>query len=312
MSNGPSRTYALAEAESPPAGLERIALGRVRHAVDELRGKGSDTFSESVHEARKDLKKVRSVLRLVRDELDESVYRRENERFRDAARLLSGARDAEVKLETIQRLREVDGEMPGDAGLRDYVRSLESERDYRVADRAELERAASEIEAGATAIEDWALERDSWGLVSPGLTRGYRRGRNRFRDTRRDPSAENVHEWRKRVKDLWYHLRILKPVWPGLLQETAEQAHALSDRLGDHHDLAVLAEDARHRRDRFGSEADLEALLAAIERRQAELLDEALGLGSRLYAEKPRAFADRLGSYWSAWRRSERLPAATR
>ncbi len=310
MSKGPSRTYRLKDSESPPAGLERIALGRVADALDELRGKGSDTFAESVHEARKDLKKLRSVLRLSREELGDELYRRENERFRDAGRLLSGARDAEVKLGTIDVLREEDGDMPTKKTLRNYIRALESERDEHSADEAELERAATEIEAGGAAIEDWDLERDSWDLVSPGLTRAYRRGRNRFRDTREDPSVESIHEWRKRVKDLWYHLRILNPIWPVLLEETADQAHELSDRLGDHHDLAVLADDARGRRDRFKSEADLEALLAAIERRQAKLLDEALVLGARLYAEKPNAFANRLAGYWLAWRTSSGLPAA--
>jgi CHAD domain-containing protein len=302
VSKGPSRTYRLKDPESPPAGLERIAHGRVANALDELRGKGSDTFAESVHEARKDLKKVRSVLRLVREELGDELYRRENERFRGAGRALSGARDAEVKLETVDTLRKQDGDMPTKRTLRKYLRALESEREEHVADRGELERAASEIEAGRAAIDDWDLEQDSWELVSPGLTRAYRRGRNRYRDTRGDPSAENVHEWRKRVKDLWYDLRILKPIWPELLEETADQAHQLSDALGDHHDLAVLAEDARGRRDRFDSAADLEALLAAIERRQAELLDRALGLGARLYAEKPSAFGNRLEAYWSEWR----------
>jgi CHAD domain-containing protein len=302
VSKGPSRTYRLRDTESPPAGIERIALGRIANAVDELRGKGSATFAESVHEARKDLKKLRSVLRLVRDELGDELYLRENERFRDAGRLLSGARDAEVKLETIEGLRKQHDGVPTKKTLRRYIRSLESDRDDQATADAETERAATEIEAGVGAIDDWDLQRDSWDLVAPGLGRSYRRGRNRFRDTRQEPSAENVHEWRKRVKDLWYHLRILKPIWPELLEETADQAHELSDRLGDHHDLAILAEDARTRRDRFDSEADLEALLAAIERRQTELLNDALAIGARLYIEKPKAFVDRLEGYWSAWR----------
>jgi CHAD domain-containing protein len=302
MSKGPSRTYRLKDDESPPAGLERIALGCTANALDELRGKGSETFAESVHEARKNLKKLRSVLRLVRDELGDLLYRRENQRFRDAAWLLSGARDAEVKLETIDLLRDGDGEMPTKTTLRKYIGSLESERDGHAAADADLERAATEIEAGAAAIEDWNLDSDSWELVAPGLSRAYRRGRNRFRDTAADPSSENVHEWRKRVKDLWYHLRVLRPIWPELLEETADQTHELADLLGDHHDLAVLAEDARGRRERFDREEDLEALLGAIERRQTKLLDNALALGARLYAEKPKAFVDRLESYWSVWR----------
>ena len=49
MSEDPSRSYMLEDGESPPAGVERIVLGRIASALDELRGKGSETFAESVH-----------------------------------------------------------------------------------------------------------------------------------------------------------------------------------------------------------------------------------------------------------------------
>jgi CHAD domain-containing protein len=300
--DGPSRAYRLGEEEAPSEGLERIARGRIDHALDELRDDGSDTVAESVHEARKDLKKLRAVLRLVRGELDEAIYRRENERFRNAGRLLAGARDAGVKLKTLDALTAEGSHVPPKAVLRKYFEALQSERDGRVDVGEELDGAASEIEGGAVAVASLNLSTDSWDLVGPGLGRAYRRGRNRFRDARRDPSAEAIHEWRKRVKDLWYHLRILNPIWPELLGETADQAHALSELLGDHHDLAVLAEDARGRADRFNSGTDLAALLAAIERRQAVLFEDALALGARLYAEKPKSFVDRMERYWSAWR----------
>ena len=306
MSKGSSRSYRLEDGEKPSAGIERIALGRIENALDEIGGSGSDGFAESVHEARKDLKKVRGVLRLVRDEIGDEPYRRENERFRDAGRVLSGARDAEVKLETIDALREHDDEAPTKTALRPYIRALERERDELASEdeeRAALTvRVETELEAGLAALDDWVPQTDGWQLVGEGLARSYRRGRSRFADSREDPSAENVHEWRKRAKDLWYHLRILTPVWPEVVGELSDQTHELTDLLGDHHDLEVLAEDARGRRDRFDDPEDLQELLRAIERRQAELLGSALELGERLYAEKPKAFVSRFESYWSAWR----------
>ena len=115
------------------------------------------------------------------------------------------------------------------------------------------------------------------------------------------PSEENFHQWRKRAKDLWYDLRILHGAWPEILGATAEEAHRLSDLLGDHHDLAVLREDLGSRR--FSNE-DSEALAAAISSREAELAGDAFELGHRLYAEKPKAFRARLRAYWRAWRES--------
>lgn len=104
---GKSRAYRLKGKEPPTKGIRRIALGRADKAAEELNDarNGSD-FAASVHAARKDLKKLRGVLRLVRGELGERVYRAENQRYRDAGRRLAQSRDAEVKTETLSALRE--------------------------------------------------------------------------------------------------------------------------------------------------------------------------------------------------------------
>src|ERR1700683_1806158 len=61
---------------------------------------------EAVHEVRKHFKRIRAVLRLVRGELGEQIYHRENICFRDAGRPLTEIRDARVLLETLEQLRD--------------------------------------------------------------------------------------------------------------------------------------------------------------------------------------------------------------
>jgi hypothetical protein len=46
----------------------------------------------------------------------------------------------------------------------------------------------------------------------------------------------------------------------------------------------------------------LERLLAAISERQDELAADAIDLGERVYAKKPKAFERRLRAYWKSWR----------
>jgi CHAD domain-containing protein len=259
-----------------------------------------------VHEARKDLKKLRAALRLVRDDIGRKAYRRENHRFRDAGRRLSAARDAEVKLDTLKALAErFDGELPVEAAsrLEDALGNERAEATAQVereGDGSPRAAAVSEIEAGRAAIDDWPLGDGGWELFAPGVKRSYRRGRRRLAEVHANPSAETVHEWRKRVKDLWYHLRLLRDAWPPVLGEIADEAHRLADALGDHHDLAVLAEDAGGRAELISGE-DLEQLRELVARRQDELLGEALSLGGRIYAESPKRFEARLHKYWAEW-----------
>jgi CHAD domain-containing protein len=303
-----ARTYRLRKGEDVADGTRRIATGRADSAIDHLRKGVDEDFATAVHEARKDLKKLRSVIRLVREPLGDDVYRAENDRYRDAAQLLSGARDAEVKLETLAALEErFDGRIPR-PGLAPLLNGLEGEREalsnpasLSDGDNSSAGDAANRIEEGRDAIAGWELDGEGFGLIADGLRRSYGRGRNRFEDTKDDPSAENVHEWRKRVKDLWYHLRIVQNARPKKLKKIRDRAHDLSDLLGDHHDLAVLREDAEGRAGLMRRET-LDSLDEAIEQRQAELVDEALSLGGEIYADKPKKFVSRIEGYWAEWK----------
>ena len=294
-----SRAYGLKKGEPLSKAVGRIARGRIDHAVDELRGKTDSTPEEAVHGARKDMKKLRALLRLVRGELGDQRYARENACFRDAARELAGARDADVMIETLDSL-----ELPAGLGweLRKVIEASR-ERDGAGTDREAASRdAVAILKEGRRRVGDWPLEDDSFEALAGGLRRTYRRGRRDFKAARAEPSVEALHEWRKRVKDLWYHHTLLRRLWPPVMTALGDEAHELSDRLGDDHDLAVLADWFKEHTE---SDPDLQA---AIHRRRDQLQQEAFELGARLYADKPSAYVRRLERLWDASKARVRAP----
>lgn len=303
---GRSRGYRLKDGEPVPEGVERIALGRIGHALEELRGKSQSSAEEAVHEARKDVKKLRGLLRLVRGELGESVYERENDALREAARGLSGVRDADVMIETLDALAErYPKRVPPEvakgvmAALHAHRRALEKDGD---SGRRSAARAIEALREVRTRVEEWPLAHDGFDVFDEGLRRAYKRGRRAYKAALEDPSTENLHAWRRRVKDHWYHHTLLARSWPEPMKTFGDRAHALSDLLGEDHDLAVLREWAWAHPHVAGDVSGLEELADAVGRRRAQLQREALELGARLYAERPRDFARRLRLYWDAWR----------
>jgi CHAD domain-containing protein len=290
-------SYRLLDGESVPGGIARVARGRIGHALGQLNN--GDDPDKAVHEARKDMKKLRAVLRLTRPELGGKAYRRENARFREVARSLSGVRDAKAMLNALDALEE--GGLPGATAGR-VRRELEKNKASLVRDEQAVKAAVDELEAAREQVADWPLERDDWGAIEGGLRRIYRQGRRRMREAENDPSNEALHEWRKRVKDLWYQLALLRETWPAVVGPESDEAHALSEKLGDDHDLTLLWEFAVDRG------VASERLHKALDSRRGELQQEAIATGRRLYAERPRTFTARLASYWNAWRR-EPVPA---
>ncbi|MGN6586925.1 MAG: CHAD domain-containing protein [Solirubrobacterales bacterium] len=301
MSSERGHPYELIRGERLATGLTSVAAGRAEAALERLRAAAAAeaAAAEAVHGARKDLKKLRAVLRLLREELGKKAYRRENMRFRDAGRALSQARDAEVKLETLAALSR-QGELPAEA-VETWRQGLDSDR--KAAANIDRKRAMAKaielIAAGLASIEDWQLEGDSWKTIAAPLRRTYRRGRRAIEVAEASRGEEDFHEWRKRAKDLWYELRLLEVAWPQVLGANAKEAHRLAELLGEHHDFAALRKDLGERR--LG-EAETVTLEVAISRRQEQLAEEAFPLGRRLYAERPQDFSRRLHRYWQAWR----------
>jgi CHAD domain-containing protein len=295
---------------------ETVATGVIRCAGEQL-DRAIQALSEdirlepvdAVHSARKAIKKERALLRLVRGSLPSSQLARDNERLRDVARTLSGLRDADVMVQTAEALeKRFTGQIPART-FEDLIDGLlsagASGRDGSAVE--ELAAAAIlELAEIRREIDGWEPDGDGWGVIKKGLRRSYRRGRKALRAAQAAPTSESLHAWRKRVKDHWYHLRLLTAVCGPIVNGAAQEADRLSDVLGDDHDLAVLRDRLSGRSTELGL-VDVDALLPLIDRRRKQLQTEAWQLGHRIYTETPTAFERRLRRLWQAGQMARNL-----
>lgn len=246
-------------------------------------------IDERVHGARKRFKEIRAVLRLARVPLG-PTFAIENAWYRDAARDLSTARDADALIEAIDKLRDATADKRLRRALARMKRILSKER--APADLAtHITNTLQQLPVAKARIDQWPLSADGFATIGAGLRRTYRDGRRAMRTALAIPSDEHFHEWRKRVKDHWYHAQLLRDVWPSMMKPYLEVMEHLSRTLGDDHDLALL-------RARVASPAIREA----IDARRADLSEEAISLGQRVYADSPAAIERRFEAWWNGWR----------
>lgn len=132
-------------------------------------------------------------------------------------------------------------------------------------------------------------------MLEPGLRRQYGAGREALAALRRAAPDEAWHDWRKRTKDHWYHLRLLHEAWPEVMGPLSYQASDLADLLGDDHDLSVLADNLAADPPPVVPHAPVQAFIAG---EQARLRAQARILGRRLFADAPGPWASRIGTWW--------------
>src|ERR1700682_5658513 len=112
-------TYRFKLREPISEGVHRVGLAQIEMA--EARLNCNEDVATAVHDARRCLKRLRALLRLIRPALTEAAYERETKRLAGIGQLLSGQRDCHVMQQTLLKLESQFGPLANDAGK--HVRS---------------------------------------------------------------------------------------------------------------------------------------------------------------------------------------------
>lgn len=295
--------YEFKSDESIPEGIRRIAAEQVDEALEIMSGRPPDR-DKAVHEARKSIKKLRALVRLVETELGET-FDTENTRLRDAGRELSRFRDAAAMIQTFDDVREKYGKDLPDHGLQTIRSRLAAQKrrgERRESVQAALAAAARELRDTRKRSKHWPLRNDGFPALSDGIERALRRGRSAMEKAQKSGAAEDYHAWRKRVKDHWYHVRLLRHVWKDVMDGFEKSLKSLEDDLGTDHNLNVLVQRVKAEPDFFGTPEQVNALCLAVEHFQKDLHDSAGKIGIRMYGEKPKLIVRRFGHWWQEWK----------
>lgn len=289
-------TFHFQKAELTDRAVRRVCLDHVGEALKRLR---QSRHPAAVHGVRKEIKKLRAILRLVRGQIGPGAYRRTARRLRQVADRLAAPRDARVTLQAFEKLagpkaarqfRKIHQALR--KNCRQETRRFRGDNSVRVAKQI--------LRKICRRVADLKIKSAGWLAIEPGLRQSYRRGRLAYQLARRQRSAENFHRWRKHVKDLWHHLRLLCPAWPEPARAMLHDLEQLGELLGNDHDLVLLRQFVAERcKEQASAVAGLNQL---IEARQKKLRAAALKLGAKLYAEKPVKVGAQLGKLWIAWR----------
>jgi CHAD domain-containing protein len=280
--------------EPIPQGLKRIFCEQIDSALHMCQHPAKQR-GVTVHEVRKHLKKLRAAMRLAIGAVGKNCHAEQDRCVRKIGRLVSDLRDAQVRLQTFIRLRDKAEKNSGRQCFPRTEELLVLEREsFSAAFAGWQKEAIPQLKNVKARVKAWPSGGLNWKQICNAVCKIYRRGQRALATTIEHPDAENFHAWRKRVKDVWYQLRILQPLNRTVLEEMAKDAEVLGELLGTEHDLDFLR--ARLEKE-SGDEAladELRQLQKLIGKRCKRLRRDALELGRRFYAEPSKAFAKRI------------------
>jgi CHAD domain-containing protein len=297
-------SYELRRDEAIGDGIRRIVCRQIEGAIRTSSAK-QNGHGSPVHETRKHLKKARSALRLAAGEIEADTWKCEDRGLRKVGRLISEVRDAEVRLQTVRQLREFARGKK--RSFRETEDLLAFELDSFLAAFSEWpEEAKQQLTQALDRIQKWPLDHLHCKQLRKCVQKTYQRGRKALTAAVEKRNTKKLHTFRKRVKELWCQLRILRPLAPAVFGELIDELDAINKYLGQVHDLAFVRErlssigSTRKHGDRI--------LNTLVDSREKELEGTALALGERFYAERPRQFARRISKFFSRWKLAAHAP----
>jgi CHAD domain-containing protein len=278
--------------------VRRIVLRQLEVATSELTSVGDPASEEAIHDARKRVKKIRAVIRLVRPVLDRTV-RADERMLRRVHKMLAPVADGHGVVEMLEALaRRYAKSLP-----RKTVVSMRANliaREKRIGSEAAaahvLEDVSRALRVERKHVKQWRLTAEGFAAVESGLKESVRRARKAMLAAWRRPTAHHYHTWRRHVKAHWFHVRLLDARCGHHLVRYQRQIEALDGVLGEYHNLVLLREllvtDGSLSRD------EIAQCLRVIARYQRRLRVHAHVLGARVYSEKPRRFVRRVRQLW--------------
>jgi CHAD domain-containing protein len=276
------------------AELRTLLIDEIEAARQELMGPRLPSDA-AIHHARQSVKRARATLRLLRASIGSRAYRRADKALQAAAAPLRAVRDAMVVLDILEDLRRRR------SAIRTSTTSFGRAEQQRLAARYAALHVTLDVSASVrdlAAMVEYArlLTVTGHGLTDAlvGARRTYAKGRTAFVTVRRHPSDDDFHAWRKQAKYLFYQLQLLRNHNRVCIGMALRQAQRLSDLLGDYHDLTVLQEQIRKKREKVLTKAGSATLSATIGSRLAKLRKQSMALGAQLYRRRPERFVSQL------------------
>ncbi len=282
-------------------GIIRNFYGQIDIALYFLSFIRSDP-DETVHEIRKNMKRVRAIIKLLQYSLGRTGYVQENYYYRDIGRMLSPFRDKKVISDLAEkysnkRFRGANMEALQSIAER-YSQAHCRQINKLTGDHLIVEKVSILLEKGKKRFSQLLSAGIDINLIIDSYTKTYRQTCEVLIKVLQENEPHIKHELRKKAKYFWYQSQLLHNYYPAYFGLLNRQLEKVSDLLGAGHDLFSFQESLRKNGiKKETGDFYLNNLLVDINKYMAKHNISAIELVNKITVEDPGIFKSRIKQY---------------
>lgn len=257
---------------------------------------------EQFKEARKSLKRVRSVLRLLRDSISEDQFKSEERHIKDLSKAFRPVRNACVTEEVLTKLLVAHKTLIAPADAKEILAVLGAHTQNILLaafnEDKTLRSTLGDLQAALERIPRLEIKGSLKESAIQGIKRSYRANWEDFESCHESNFPEIWVSWRKNINFLATEVDLVKGHLTGEIRDWNEKVHQLSDCLGEHQDLLFLEEEAAEIKSLFENRKLFKSLIELSIERRKELRKQVRKEAKHLFLASPKEFIQTLSSTW--------------
>ncbi len=197
-----------------------------------------------VHDVRVLMKKSRATLKLASPQLEKSSFEKDISALKEVGRLMGIWRDTSVHRRTLKELKkeypQTFSRLAENEKITILLRKTEPAHELSVETKNKLEQILDILNRTAYRIRFQSMNKLDPQLLMRELNATYSLVVDLYLTCRNDPKPDNIHEFRKRTKDLLYQVWFFRPLNLPVVKSMEKKLDSIAQNLGKFNDLTQL------------------------------------------------------------------------
>jgi len=244
-----------------------------------------DLRGEDIHQVRLCLKRMRSLLRLIKPEYSK-LYAIQNKKIKMASSFLAPYRDHSIIRETLKNYLNTISDQNIHFEIKKLLEKLNLPFYTDIKIMWAIAYANYQIEQTAQSITNFTFKQTGFDLIQTSLFDSYKKTYSLFNSVKQN--HEIFHEWRKNIKYFTYHIELIVPLNPSKLYPLYSKLKKTGSCLGESHDLFIVLEWIDQQIKNLKILSPLGKLIYIILSHDSDLKKDALNHGNKIFDKKPK------------------------